>query len=69
MSSTLLWIALRPLLPPDLKLDMVADQPAVVAQRVKDFIREFGTAIASVILVTILLLPFRVALVSAVAIR
>ena len=60
--------SLRPLLPPDLKLDMVADQPKVVAQRVKDFIREFGTAIASVILVTMLLLPFRVALVSAVAI-
>ena len=47
---------------------MVADQPKVVAQRVKDFIREFGTAIASVILVTVLLLPFRVALVSAIAI-
>jgi outer membrane protein TolC/preprotein translocase subunit SecF len=47
---------------------MVADQPRVVAQRVKDFIREFGIAIASVILVTIVLLPFRVALVSAVAI-
>ena len=60
--------ALRPLLPPDLKIDLVADQPKVVAQRVKDFIREFGTAIASVILVTVLLLPFRVALVSAVAI-
>ena len=59
---------LRPLLPPDLKIDMVADQPKVVAQRVKDFIREFGTAIASVILVTVLLLPFRVALVSAIAI-
>ena len=60
--------SLRPLLPPDLKIDMVADQPKVVAQRVKDFIREFGIAIASVILVTIVLLPFRVALVSAVAI-
>ncbi len=59
---------LRPLLPPDLKIDFVADQPTVVAQRVKDFIREFGIAIASVILVTMLLLPFRVALVSAVAI-
>ena len=59
---------LRPLLPPDLKLDMVADQPKVVAERVKDFIREFGIAIGSVILVTIVLLPFRVALVSAVAI-
>lgn len=59
---------LRPSLPPDLKLDMVADQPKVVAERVKDFIREFGIAIGSVILVTIVLLPFRVALVSAVAI-
>jgi multidrug efflux pump subunit AcrB/outer membrane protein TolC len=59
---------LRPLLPPDLKIDFVADQPTVVADRVRGFIREFGTAIASVILVTMLLLPFRVALVSAVAI-
>jgi multidrug efflux pump subunit AcrB/outer membrane protein TolC len=59
---------LRPLLPPDLKIDFVADQPAVVADRVRDFIREFGIAIASVILVTMVLLPFRVALVSAVAI-
>ena len=59
---------LQPLLPPDLKIDFVADQPRVVAERVKDFIREFGIAIASVILVTMVLLPFRVALVSAVAI-
>ena len=59
---------LRPQLPPDLKIDFVADQPTVVADRVKHFIREFGIAIASVILVTMLLLPFRVALVSAVAI-
>ena len=55
-------------MPPDLKIDFVADQPTVVADRVKHFIREFGIAIASVILVTMLLLPFRVALVSAVAI-
>ena len=59
---------LRPLLPADLKIDFVADQPTVVAERVKGFIREVGIAIASVILVTMLLLPFRVALVSAVAI-
>jgi len=59
---------LRPLLPPDLKIDMVADQPTVVRGRVRNFIREFGIAIASVILVTVILLPFRVALVSAVAI-
>ena len=60
--------SLRPLLPPDLKIEFVADQPTVVADRVKHFIREFAIAIASVILVTMLLLPFRVALVSAVAI-
>jgi len=59
---------LHPLLPPDLKMDFVADQPTVVAERVRGFIREFGTAILSVILVTVILLPFRVALVSAVAI-
>ena len=60
--------SLRPLLPSDLKIDFVADQPTVVAERVRGFIREFGIAILSVILVTVVLLPFRVALVSAVAI-
>jgi multidrug efflux pump subunit AcrB/outer membrane protein TolC len=59
---------LRPLLPPDLKLDMVADQPKVVADRVQSFIREFGIAIVAVILVTVLLLPLRVSVVAAVAI-
>lgn len=47
---------------------MVADQPRVVSERIADFFREFGIAIVSVILVTMLLLPMRVALVSAVAI-
>ena len=42
-----------PALPPDLKIDFVADQPTVVADRVKHFIREFGIAIISVIVVTI----------------
>lgn len=55
-------------LPPDVQLEFVADQPNVVHDRVKDFTREFGIAIISVILVTMLLLPIRVALVSAVAI-
>lgn len=59
---------LQPLLPPGLKLDLVADQPRVVEERVMDFFREFGIAIVAVILVTMLLLPLRVALVSAVAI-
>jgi multidrug efflux pump subunit AcrB/outer membrane protein TolC len=55
-------------LPPDVKLDLVADQPRVVEERIADFFREFGIAIVAVILVTMLLLPMRVALVSAVAI-
>lgn len=59
---------LRVQLPPGVQLDLVANQPKVVSERVLDFFREFGIAILSVILVTMLLLPMRVALVSAVAI-
>ncbi len=59
---------LRAALPPDLKLDLVADQPKVVSERIMDFFREFGIAIVAVILVTMLLLPLRVALVSSIAI-
>ena len=55
-------------LPPDVKLDLVAEQSKVVSQRINDFFREFGIAIVAVILVTMLLLPLRVALVSAIAI-
>lgn len=55
-------------LPPDVQLEYVADQPRVVSERISDFSREFGIAIVSVVLVTMLLLPMRVALVSAVAI-
>lgn len=55
-------------LPPDLQLELIADQPRVVGERVSDFFREFGIAIVAVILITMLLLPMRVALVSAVAI-
>lgn len=58
----------KPLLPPDLKIDLVANQPGMVHDRISNFMREFGIAIVSVILVTILLLPFHVALVAAVAI-
>jgi multidrug efflux pump subunit AcrB len=56
------------LLPPDLKVDLVANQPHMVKERISSFMREFGIAIVSVILVTMLLLPFHVALVAAVAI-
>jgi multidrug efflux pump subunit AcrB/outer membrane protein TolC len=55
-------------LPPQVKLDMVADQPQMVSDRILSFFREFGIAIVAVILVTMLLLPLRVALVSAIAI-
>jgi len=55
-------------LPPDVQLELVADQPRVVSERIGDFFREFGIAIVAVILITMLLLPMRVALVSAVAI-
>jgi multidrug efflux pump subunit AcrB/outer membrane protein TolC len=55
-------------LPPDVKLDLVADQPSVVSKRIRSFFGEFGIAIIAVILVTMLLLPPRVALVSAIAV-
>jgi multidrug efflux pump subunit AcrB/outer membrane protein TolC len=58
----------KAVLPPDIRIDLVADQPLMVSERISHFIREFGIAIASVILVTILLLPFRVALIAALAI-
>jgi len=51
-----------------LKLDLIADQPSVVRTRIKDLQREFLLAIGSVILVTIILLPIRVALIAATAI-
>jgi len=38
------------------KLDLVADQPRVVSERIGDFFGEFGIAIVAVILVTLLLL-------------
>ena len=58
----------RPLLPPDLKLDMIADQPSVVEERIEHLEYEFLLAIASVIVVTIILLPLRVAVIAATAI-
>lgn len=55
-------------LPPDVKLDLIANQPKMVVDSVHDFMKEFGIAIIAVIAVTVLLLPFRVALVAAIAI-
>lgn len=59
---------LKVVLPPDVKLDLVADQPGVVKERIMSLSHEFLLAIASVILVTIVLLPLRVALIAALAI-
>ncbi len=56
------------ILPPDVHLDLVANQPAVVRSRIARLSREFLLAITAVILVTIILLPLRVAVIAAVAI-
>lgn len=55
-------------LPPDVQLHTVTDQPEVVSQSVTSFLIEMLIAICSVIIVTILLLPFRVAGVAATSI-
>jgi len=48
-------------LPADIKLTKIADQPKVVDDSISHFMREFGIALVSVIIVTLLLLPFRIA--------
>jgi multidrug efflux pump subunit AcrB/outer membrane protein TolC len=58
----------RRTLPPDLTIDLVSDQPAAVQHRMADFAREFVLTLGAVILVTVLLLPFRIAAIAAVAI-
>ena len=59
---------LKVLLPPDVQLDLVANQPEVVKERITHLSHEFLLAIVSVVLVTIVLLPLRVALIAALAI-
>ena len=59
---------LKVLLPPDVQLDLVADQPGVVKERIATLSHEFLLAIISVVIVTIVLLPLRVALIAALAI-
>ena len=59
---------LAAILPPDLHVDLIANQPAVVKTRIAELSREFLLAIGAVILVTLVLLPFRVAVIAAVAI-
>ncbi|UHG89260.1 efflux RND transporter permease subunit [Spirosoma oryzicola] len=55
-------------LPSSIKLTTVVNQPQIVQHSVSDFIREFFLAIISVVIVTIILLPFRIAAVAAMAI-
>jgi len=56
------------LLPADVQVHVINDQPGVVANSINHFIREFFIAIGAVVLVTMLLLPFRVASIAAMAI-
>jgi len=53
--------------PSDVKVTTIVNQPEVVAQSISHFMVEFGMAIASVIIVVMLLLPFRVAAVASIA--
>lgn len=55
-------------LPPGVEIARVADQPKAVLTSVNHFLRDFVIAIVSVIAVTMLLLPLRVASVAAVTI-
>ncbi|WP_458626611.1 efflux RND transporter permease subunit [Winogradskyella sp. PC D3.3] len=54
-------------LPQDVSINTIVDQPAVVKGSISHFMLEFVIAILAVIIVVIILLPFRVAIVSAVA--
>ncbi|SHN19949.1 efflux RND transporter permease subunit [Chitinophaga sp. CF418] len=53
--------------PEDVKITTIVNQPEVVAESISHFMVEFGLAIGSVIIVVMLLLPFRVAAVASVA--
>ena len=56
------------LLPSNIKLTTIVSQPKMVDENISHFMREFLLAIISVIIVVILLLPFRIAAVAATAI-
>jgi multidrug efflux pump subunit AcrB len=55
-------------LPSDVKITTIADQPKMVDDNISHFIREFFLAIVAVVLVIIVMLPFRIAVVAAMAI-
>lgn len=56
------------LLPSDVTLTTIVNQPKLVDENISHFIREFFLAIFSVVIVVILLLPIRIAAVAAMAI-
>ncbi|WEA00631.1 efflux RND transporter permease subunit [Mucilaginibacter sp. SJ] len=58
----------RKLIPSDVKIITLVSQPKLVDESISHFIKEFFLAIVSVIVVVILLLPFRIASVAAMAI-
>ncbi len=55
-------------IPSNVKITTVVNQPHLVQENISHFIKEFFLAIVSVIIVVILLLPFRIAAVAATAI-
>ncbi len=55
-------------LPNDIKINVIADQPEAVHESISHFMKEFGYALLGVILVSMLLLPFRVASLAAATI-
>lgn len=58
----------KKLMPSNIKITTLVSQPTLVDENISHFIKEFFLAILSVIVVVILLLPFRIASVSAMAI-
>lgn len=57
----------RDRVPEDVKIEMIHSQPEIVDEAVNHFFVEFAIAIAAVIVVIMILLPFRMATVSAIA--
>lgn len=53
--------------PPDIKMKTIVNQPKDVKHSISHFMKEFGLAIGSVLLVVMLLLPFRIAVVASAA--
>ena len=58
----------RELLPSDISITIINDQPTTVKNAVNDFMQEFLIAVLAVILVIMLLLPFNIALIAAFSI-